>query len=119
MTPTSAKLLLWSPRILGAAVCVFLGLFALDAFSGGKPLLQAVADFTIHLTPALLLVAVVAIAWRWEWLGDLAFIALAVAYGMMVNWRLDWVAVISGPLLVVGVLFLWSWRHHAELHAVR
>jgi len=117
MTTASRNLLLWSPRILGMALCVFIGLFALDAFSGHKPVLQAAMDFTIHLAPALLLVAVVALAWRWEWFGAVAFIGLAIAYGMMVNWRMDWVAAISAPLLVVGALFLWSWRHHAELHS--
>jgi hypothetical protein len=119
MTTTSAKLLLWGPRILGMAVSAFLGLFALDAFSGGKPIVQALVDFTIHLAPALLLLAIVIVAWRWEWLGGIAFIGLAVAYGLMVNWRTDWMLVIAGPLVVVGLLYLWSWRHHAELHAVR
>ena len=31
-------LLLWSPRILGIGMSLFLSLFALDAFEGGKPL---------------------------------------------------------------------------------
>lgn len=110
MTTTSGRLLLWSPRILGILVSMFVGLFALDA--------QALPDFVIHLVPAVLLLALVAASWRWEWIGGVAFIGLAVAYAtMMARGHLDWMLVISGPLLVVGTLFLWSWRHHGELHA--
>jgi len=43
-----------------------------------------------------------------------AFIALAVIYAVMVRGRVDWMAAISGPLLVVGLLFLASWRQRAS-----
>ena len=43
------KLLLWSPRILGVLVCLFLSLFALDAFGGGKTFIQSLPDFGIHV----------------------------------------------------------------------
>jgi len=29
---------------------------------------------------------------------------------MTIRFRLDWMLAISGPLLAVGVLYLWSWR---------
>ncbi|MBI2616142.1 MAG: hypothetical protein HYW52_10825 [Gemmatimonadetes bacterium] len=38
MTEMSRTLLLWSPRVLGILVSLFLGMFALDAFSEGKGL---------------------------------------------------------------------------------
>jgi len=118
MTTTSGRLLLWSPRILGIVVSLFVGLFALDAFSQGKPFFEALPDFVIHLTPALLLLALVGASWRWEWIGGVAFIGLAVLYAMtMAGDHLDWMLAISGPLVVVGALFLWSWFHHTELHA--
>jgi len=31
-----SRLVLWIPRILGILVCVFLGVFSLDAFGNGK-----------------------------------------------------------------------------------
>ena len=34
MNKASGRFLLWRPRILGMLVCLFLGLFALDAFDG-------------------------------------------------------------------------------------
>ncbi len=119
MTTTSAGVLLWAPRVLGVLVCIFLSLFALDAFKDGKPVVQAVLDFVIHLAPAALVLAIVAAAWRREWIGGIGFVGLAVAYATIAASRLDWILVISGPLFSVGLLFLWSWRHHRELHALR
>jgi hypothetical protein len=116
MTTTSGRLWLWTPRILGTLVSAFIGLFALDAFSGGTSFVEALPDFLIHLLPAFVLLALVGVAWRWEWIGGMAFIGLAAAYVLTVpRGRLDWILVISGPLLVVGMLYLWSWRHHREL----
>jgi hypothetical protein len=118
MGTTSGRLLLWSPRILGILVSLFIGLFALDAFSQGKPLFEAISDFVIHLIPAFILVVLVGASWRREWIGGLAFIGLAVLYATtMARGHLEWMLVISGPLMVVGMLFLWSWRHHSEVHA--
>jgi hypothetical protein len=71
------------------------------------------------LIPSLLVLTVVAVAWKFEWIGAIAFIGLAVLYAMMVRGRLDWIVAISGPLALVGVFFLVSWRHHADLHGVR
>lgn len=119
MTTTSARLLLWTPRVLGILVCLFLALFALDAFNDAQSLRQAVPDFVVHLAPAVALLAIVAASWRREWIGGIAFVVLALAYATIVTNRQDWILVISGPLLIVGGLFLWSWRHHAQLHALR
>ena len=113
---TAAALRLWIPRVLGVAVCAFLGLFALDAFSTGRGL-AALPDFLIHLVPSLLLLAVVAASWRHPWVGGVAFIGLAVAYAFMVRGRVDWILVISGPLFIVGVLFLWAWSAAPRRHA--
>jgi CHASE2 domain-containing sensor protein len=110
-------LILWSPRILGIAVSLFLSLFALDAFGQGKPVAVVLTDFAIHLIPAAVVLAIVALSWRRPWIGGLAFVVLGAAYGPTVNFRLDWTLPISGPLLTAGVLFLWSWRRHQSLSA--
>jgi len=116
MAAMSDRLLLWSPRILGTLVSVLLGMFALDAFSPEKPILEAVPDFFIHLIPALTVLGLVILSWRREWVGGLACIALAVMYALSVGSRhADWVLLISGPLLIVGALFLWSWQHRRLL----
>jgi hypothetical protein len=59
---------------------------------------------------AAFLLAIVVMFWRRPWLGGAGFILLGAAYAFAVGFRPDWVVAISGPLLAVGALFLWSWR---------
>ena len=117
MTRNTARVLLWAPRILGLLVCAFIGMFALDALEEGRSFIESLPAFAMHLIPSAVLLIVVLASWRWEWVGGLTFIGLGTAYALNVGARHpDWVLVISGPLLVVGVFFLWSWWHHRELH---
>ena len=65
----------------------------------------------MHLIPAAFVLAVVVLAWRWPLLGAAGFLAAAALYAWTApRGHLDWIAVISGPLTVVGVLYLWSWK---------
>src|SRR6476619_4220244 len=99
----SAALLLWAPRFAGLAIAVFLALFALDAFDG-RPFFVALPGVLMHLLPAFLVLAAVALAWRFPLAGAVAFAGLALAYAIAVRWRLGWIAVIGTPLVVVAVL---------------
>ena len=116
MASIYAKVLLWSPRALALMMTAFLSLFAFDAFSEGRPLGQALVAFVIHLTPAFVLLSVVIVAWRWEWIGALAFIGLAAVYANMARHRFDWILLISGPLVIIGLMYLWTWWKRDELH---
>ena len=112
MTGQVRKLLLWSPRVLGILAAFFLAVFVLGAVGEG------LSAFLLHAAPAVLVSLVVAVSWRWEWVGGSVFIALAVLYGAPSLARgAYWSLAISGPLLAAGVLFLWSWHHRKELHA--
>ena len=109
MATRSSRLLLWSPRILGILVSLFIGMFAFDAFRRGKPLSAALPEVVMQLIPAFVLLGVVAASFRRQWIGAGAFIGLAGVYAVtMPKGHLDWMLTISGPLLVVGTLFLWS-----------
>jgi hypothetical protein len=103
MTNRAGSLVKWSARILGIAVVLFIGAFSLDALNEGFVALL------IHLVPALVLLVAVAFACRWEWIGAAVFIGLASYYAGIAG-RLDWILVISGPLVVAGILYLLSWR---------
>lgn len=118
MEMTSDRLLLWAPRVLGILVSLFVGMFALDAFSGGRGFIEALPDFLIHLIPACALLGCVLASFRYPWIAGVAFTAFAVLYAVtMSKGRLDWMLAISGPLLVVGVLFLWSWVQRGRVRA--
>ena len=118
MTTVSDRRLLWTPRVLGILLSLFIGMFALDAFSDRKPFVRALADFGMHLVPALIVLAIAIASFKREWIGGLAFTGLAVVYALtMSRGRVDWMVAISGPLLLVGVLFLVSWFRRGGLHA--
>jgi hypothetical protein len=101
---TAQRIVLWMSRLLGVAVALWIGMFALDAVGEGMPAIL------IHLSPALVLLLTVVLSWRRPWIGAAVFIALGVAYAAVAWARPDWVAIVSGPLLLVGALFLWSGR---------
>jgi len=106
----SIKIIRWLPRILSIAFVLFLSLFALDVF-GEYSGWQAVLGFLIHLLPSFVLLAVILIAWKYDLVGAIAFLASAAFYVFMVGldrpW--SWYAGISGPAAVVGILFLLSY----------
>jgi hypothetical protein len=111
----TGRLRVWSPRILGILVCFFLSLFSLDAFGSGKTFFEAVPDFAIHIAPVLILLVVLAVSWRREWVGGLVFTGLATVYAYDARSYPSWIVVISGPMLIVGMLFFWSWIDRREV----
>jgi hypothetical protein len=113
MTSSSSSALFWAPRILTILFALFLSVFALDVFTDTKGVLQTLTALTMHLMPTLLVVVLLVLAWRWELIGVIAFAALAFGYIWM-SWGrfpLSTYVVISGPLLLISVLFFLSWRH--------
>ena len=117
MNTSIKRVLFWTPRILCILFAIFLSLFALDVFGEGYSFWETILALLIHLVPVYIVVIVLVIAWRWEWVGAILFIALALFY---LDWswgRFHWSAylVISGPLVLLGVLFLFNWIYRAHL----
>ena len=63
----------------------------------------------LHLTPPGVVLVVLAVSWRWEWIGAILFFGLGLCYGLTNLRHPSWILTISGPLLLVGSLFLVSW----------
>jgi hypothetical protein len=119
MNPTTRRILIWSPRLLGLAFAGFISLFALDAFGHGKGIWESLGDFGMHLIPTFVLLGIVALAWRWPWVGtagSLALAALFLYWNFTVRHNVpSAVLVIAGPLFVMAGLFLLSWVKRTEL----
>lgn len=112
------ELLYWAPRALCIICALFISMFALDAFAEGRSLWQNMAALFMHLIPTWLILIVLWVSWRREWIGGIFFIVLAVVYIVSIwNRPFVWTAgpLISGPLLLVGVLFLLNWRYRTLL----
>ncbi|RPH91931.1 MAG: hypothetical protein EHM72_18180, partial [Calditrichaeota bacterium] len=74
------KLLYWSPRVLCIVFAAFTALFAMDVFDGSRGFLETLLALFMHLIPTFALIAVLVVSWRWEWIGGVVFILLAVLY---------------------------------------
>jgi hypothetical protein len=111
--------LTWTPRILGLLFAAFLSLFALDVFGQGFGFWETVLALLMHLIPTGIVLVVLAVSWRWERIGAILFMALGIWYLLTAWGRFHWSAyvVISGPLLLISVLFLASWLNRTRIQS--
>jgi hypothetical protein len=117
MKKTRRTALFWVPRILAVLTALFLGMFALDVFGEGYRLGELLLALFMHLIPSLLILIVLAIAWRWERVGGGLFILLGVFYIGFFWHPSRWLSylVISGPLFLTGFMFIFSyWLSRGE-----
>ncbi len=117
MNTTLKRLLIWTPRVLGILFALFLSIFALDVFGIGYTISETVIALLMHLIPTFVLLIALALAWRWTWVGAVAYLGF-VAWYLLQAWGSFPVAVlllVTGPPLVVGVLYLVDWLYRAEL----
>ena len=113
------RVLFWAPRVLCILFAAFLSLFSLDVFGEGLGFGETVLALLIHLLPVFLVILVLIVAWRWEWVGAVLFAALAILYLVLTKGREHWTAyaAISGSLVLIGLLFLLNWIHRARLRS--
>jgi len=100
------KLLYWSPRILATLAILFMMMFSLDCFEGetGDILLCLV----MHNIPAFIIIVILVIAWKWELIGGVLFVAAFLAGSIYFNgFGSNWGAlIVMVPFLLTGILFL-------------
>lgn len=115
----SVKIIYWAPRILCILAILFISMFALDSFSPDKTIWQQLGAFFIHLIPSYILIALLIIAWKWEYIGGLIFIVIGLGFSPFIfihNYNINnsiWMSLfiilmITFPFIIVGVLFIWS-----------
>ena len=103
------KEIYWLPRILAIIFTICISLFALDAFDGSG-FLTVLLSFLIHLFPTYVMLVAIWIAWKKEKVGGYLFLLLGAVFIAMTLGKaiLTVYLFISGPLFLIGVLFLWS-----------
>jgi lysylphosphatidylglycerol synthetase-like protein (DUF2156 family) len=109
MTAYSRRILVWTPRALVILFAGFLSLFALDVFGEGYGFWGTFLALTMHLVPTAIVLAVLALAWHWEWIGAAGFGSAGLLYAATAWRHPSWVLTISGPLFLIAALFLVSW----------
>jgi len=111
------KILFWSPRILTIIFILFLALFAFDVFEGEQSLIKKLGGFLIHLLPNFVLILLLMVAWKHEWIGTIAFTLAGIAYIIMFWGRFPVATylIISGPLFLIAILFWLNWKNRKKL----
>jgi len=125
MSNLSKCTLFWAPRAMSILFIAFISMFALDVFAENVGFWKTLLALTIHLIPSLVLIAALALAWRWEWIGAVIYAAAGTLYVITIlprrlpppSIKLLWIATVALPAFVIGVLFLVNWLKHDQLRA--
>ena len=117
MTTSIKKFVFWTPRILSIIFALFLALFAFDVFNAEYNIWQTMLALIMHLIPTFTILIVLAISWHREWIGGILFIAFGIYYIITAWGKFDLSAyfLISGPLFLIGILFLINWFYKSEI----
>ena len=116
---TSIKVLHWIPRIICILAILFISLFALDSFNPDLTIWQQIGAFLIHLIPSYVLVALLIVAWKWEFIGGIIFALIGLGFSPIIFmhnykmhnnawWSFQTVMIINIPFIIVGILFIIS-----------
>jgi len=113
------KFVYWTPRVLSIIFICFLALMSLDVFDSASSFSEILIGLFMHNIPVFILVAVLIIAWKYEWVGGIAFILGGIAYIISIlitiyknkfEWYyLAWIIQISGVAFLIGILFFVNW----------
>lgn len=89
-------------RVLGILYVAFVTLFALDGLT------QGFFGFFMHLIPTFILVATLTMAWKNPIIGGLMFLGFGLIFTLWFSTYKEFIsfAIISLPLLLIGLLFL-------------
>jgi len=115
-----SKGLYWAPRILSMVFVLFLALMSLDIFEGNYGFWGTIVGLFMHNIPALILLAILLISWKYEIVGGIGFVLAGILYIAFIlmniittgfEWYyLAWSIQISGIAFFIGILFLINWH---------
>jgi hypothetical protein len=113
------QLLYWSPRALCIVFALFISIFAMDVFQEGQGIWRTMVALFMHLIPTFLLLALLAVSWRREWIAGTLLPLLGVLYVVWAWGRpfasLSTLLLMAGPLVLTGALFLLNWSYRERL----
>jgi len=117
MNPLVRRCLYWTPRVPTVLFALFISLFALDVFAEGAGFWKTTLALLIHLIPTFIIIAILVLSWKREWIGGILFIALGIVYVVFTWGRFPWSTylAIAGPLVLTGVLFLIGWQLRTQI----
>jgi len=119
----------WLPRIICILAILFVSMFALDAFDPELTLWKQIVDFLIHLIPSYIMIALLVIAWKWEYVGGIIFTVIGFVFCVSVfllNYNRNHFSIaqsiistliVAVPFVLVGILFMMSHNKKKQKNA--
>lgn len=112
MTKKVSCFVYWTPRVIAIVFIFFLMLLSLDVLFSELPFIQKIIGLFMHNLPAIVLLIVLIISWKYEIVGGVVFL-LAGLYFLVniVREGLPWhiCLIIAGPAFFIGILFMINW----------
>ena len=110
--------LFWAPRVLTILFILYISMFSLDIFDGHYGFWGTIVGLLMHNIPSFVMIVLLIIAWRYEWVGAVGYIGLALLYMIFTSSRVDllmalsWSLMIAGPAILIAVLWglNWHWK---------
>jgi drug/metabolite transporter (DMT)-like permease len=114
---TPKKLLYWTPRTLCIVFTIFTSFFAFDVFEESKSIWETILALLMHLIPTFILIVILVVTWRREWIGGILFIVMGLLYIVWAwgRFNISVYFLMAGPLIIIGILFLLNWKYRADL----
>lgn len=117
MSFRASGLLYWTPRVLCILFFVFVSMFALDVFNEHLPFRRMMVALAMLMVPTMIMTALLLVSWRWEWVGAVGFVVLALLYVSRIGGLFHAYAIILVPALLIAALFLLNWIYRADLRS--
>jgi hypothetical protein len=117
MKTSTKEIVYWTPRVICILFAFFMSLFSFDVFSEGYGFWETIIALLTKLLPVIILIILLVISWRWEWVGAISFNFIGFVY-VVYNWgKIPFVTHlgITGPMFVVGILFFLNWIYKDEI----
>lgn len=108
------RFFLWTPRILGMGIALIAFVLAFGVFiEENWTLTRMLVVFLFQLIPFFVVLAILLIAWRWELIGGIIYIALGIGiiiYMIIFRFQIWYFSfIISVPLFFIGFSFIIYW----------
>ena len=111
MKEPKKTVLYWAPRVISILFALFISMFGFDVFDMDIGFPEIILAFIMDMLPAIIVVVMIALAWRWELVGAILCMGLALFYIFGTNFDMDIITylLIPGPLMILAVLWFLGW----------
>jgi hypothetical protein len=113
VSPRLARIIHWAPRVAALLIIFFMGLFSLDVFGTGAAPLDVLVGFLIHNIPSIVMLGLLAVAWKRPVVGFIVFLTAAAAFAILFVrdiHALPNLVLFVLPILLIASLFYADWR---------